>query len=452
MKKYLVVLIVIMTFIMPLAGDISPVWAGEVDVLINILAKKGILSPEEARGILADMQKESARETAAVKEVAKETAKETATKVAQKEASSYELPDWVKNTEFKGDMRLRYQNEDRKGDLRPNRDRARMRARLGIVTAVNDQWEAGIGMASGGADPRSTNQTFQDAFSTSDWRLDYAYAKYTPFKWLKLIGGQFKNPIWGTKDLLWDGDIRPQGAAATLKYKPMDNLELFATPAYLVVDENRNLTADPKAWLLQGGLEFKMEQAYIKFAATYYDWKQLDVQAPGATAPNSFAGTNSVHPVTGNLLFDYGAIVGDIEIGTKLPFPIVPFAAVFGQYVKSDADDSRDGFPSAWGKDDDTGWLVGFKFGHEKVKKRWQWQAKYNYRRLEADAWPDFLPDSDAYGGDTNIKGHEIEFTLGLHKNVTIGLDYYNTKPIRTAPGAGDMDETVLQTDLVLKW
>jgi polyhydroxyalkanoate synthesis regulator phasin len=75
MKKYLVVLIVIMTFIMPLAGDISPVWAGEVDVLINILVKKGILSPEEARGILTDMQKESSRETAAVKEVAKETAK-----------------------------------------------------------------------------------------------------------------------------------------------------------------------------------------------------------------------------------------------------------------------------------------------------------------------------------------------------------------------------------------
>ncbi len=452
MKKYLLVFIVTVTFIMPIVGGISQVWAGEVDVLINIMVKKGILSPQEARGVLADMQKESARETAAVKEVAKETAKETATKVAQKESKSYDLPGWVKNTKVKGDLRLRYQKQDRKGDLNQNRDRARMRARLGLVTEVNDQWKAGIGLASGGADPRSTNDTFDNAFSTGDWRLDYAFAKYTPFKWLNFIGGQFKNPIWGTKDLLWDGDIRPQGVASVLKYKPMDNLELFATPAYLIVDDAGGLTADPKAWLLQGGLKFKMKPAYIKFAGTYYDWQQLDDQVPGATAPNSASGTNSVHPVTGNLMFEYDSIVGDIEIGSKLPFPLVPFAAVFGQYVKSDADDSMGGLPSAWGEDDDTGWLVGVKFGHKKVKKRWQWQAKYNYRRLEADAWPDFLPDSDAYGGETNIKGHEIEFKLGLHKNVTIGLDYYNTKPIRTAPGARDMDETLLQTDLVLKW
>jgi len=452
MKKYLLFLIVTAIFLMPLSRSNSEVWAGEVDVLINILVKKGILTPQEAGGILADMQKESARDTAAVKEIAKETAKETATKVAKKEAKSYELPKWVKNTKLKGDVRLRYQKQDQNRDGRVNRDRARMRARLGIITEVNEQWVAGIGMASGGADPRSTNQTFQDAFSTSDWRLDYAFAKYKPFKWLNFIGGQFKNPIWGTKDLLWDGDIRPQGVAAALKYKPMDNLELFATPAYLVVDENRNITADPKAWLLQGGLKFKMKPAYIKLAGTYYDWQQLDDQAPGTTAPNSAAGTNSVHPVTGNLMFEYDSIVCDLEIGTKLPCSLVPFAAVFGQYVKSDADDSRDGFPSAWGKDDDTGYLVGFKFGHKKVKKRWQWQAKYNYRRLETDAWPDFLPDSDAYGGDTNIKGHEIEFKLGLHKYVTIGLDYYNTKPIRTALGAGDMAEKVLQADLVLKW
>ena len=65
----------------PLVGGLNPLWAGEVDVLINIMVKKGILSPEEARGVLADMQKESARETAAVKEVAKETAKETAARL-----------------------------------------------------------------------------------------------------------------------------------------------------------------------------------------------------------------------------------------------------------------------------------------------------------------------------------------------------------------------------------
>jgi len=70
----------------------------------------------------------------------------------------------------------------------------------------------------------------------------------------------------------------------------------------------------------------------------------------------------------------------------------VPLVAVFGQYVKSDADvDSK-------------GWLVGVKFGHKKVKELGQWQVKYNYRRLKKDAWPDFLLDSDSYGGATDEK------------------------------------------------
>lgn len=66
--------------------------------------------------------------------------------------------------------------------MKPNRDRYRVRARLGLITKINEQWEAGIGLASGGSDPRSTNDTLDNAFSTGDWRMDYAYAKYRPFK------------------------------------------------------------------------------------------------------------------------------------------------------------------------------------------------------------------------------------------------------------------------------
>jgi polyhydroxyalkanoate synthesis regulator phasin len=455
MKKYLLILIMVGVCLAPL-GERSPAVAGETDVLINILVKKGILTPQEANDILSEMAKEGQREKAAVKEVAQEAAEETATKVAKKEARTVDLPSWVKNAKFKGDIRIRYQDQDLTKDNRPDRDRYRQRVRLGFETKVNEEWEAGIGMASGGADPRSTNDTWDDAFSTGDWRLDYAYAKYrpTPLPWLTAIGGQFKNPIWGTKDLLWDGDICPQGFAAMLNYKPTENLELFATPAYLIVDDVSTLEADPKAYLLQAGLKYDMKPFYFKVAGTYYDWQQLDDQAPGATAPNSFSGTNSTN-AAGNLAFDYDAFALDAEIGAKLPWSAVPYAAVFGQYVKSDASDTAsDGTPSATGHDDDTGWLVGFKFGHKKVSSRWQWQATYNYRHLETDAWPDFLPDSDAFGGATNIKGSEFEFVLGLHKNVTIGVDYYMTEVLDNdhVGMTPDQEERLLQVDLILKW
>ena len=82
----------------------------------------------------------------------------------------------------------------------------------------------------------------------------------------------------------------------------------------------------------------------------------------------------------------------------------------------------------------------------------WQWQAKYNYRRLERDAWADFLPDSDFYGGDTNVKGWEAEFKLAINKNVTLGLDYYNAELIRYAAGQTEEGQELLPRDLHLKW
>ena len=81
-----------------------------------------------------------------------------------------------------------------------------------------------------------------------------------------------------------------------------------------------------------------------------------------------------------------------------------------------------------------------------------QSEAKYNYRRLERDAWPDFLPDSDFFGGDTNVKGHEVEFKFGLHKYVTMGLDYYHSEPIRLPAGQPELDEDLIQIDLLLKF
>jgi hypothetical protein len=110
---------------------------------------------------------------------------------------------------------------------------------------------------------------------------------------------------------------------------------------------------------------------------------------------------------------------------------------IFGQYVNSDA------------SDDDLGYLAGLKFGHKKVKKFGQWQVKYNYRRLEQDAWPDFLSDSDFYDGETDVQGSEIEFTFGLAKNVTIGIDYYKSEQIDRKP---TIEEDLVQVDLVLKY
>jgi polyhydroxyalkanoate synthesis regulator phasin len=94
MKKIAFFLAVVGLLAMPLGA--GPLRAGEVDVLINKLVEKGILSGPEARQLLTEMQKEGARQETAVKKVAEETAKEVAKKDTK--SASVKLPSWLQKT------------------------------------------------------------------------------------------------------------------------------------------------------------------------------------------------------------------------------------------------------------------------------------------------------------------------------------------------------------------
>jgi len=429
MKKFIFILILFNLFFII---QISPAMAGEVDVLINKLVEKGILSHGEAVSLLQDMQKEGARQQEEVKQVAAEAAKE------QVKTASVKLPPWVEKVKFKGDLRLRYQGEktDEKPDS-PQRDRYRIRWRVGAVADVTEKWQVGFGFASGSDDPRSTNQTLENAFQTPDARLDYAYAKYTPYSFLTLMGGKFENPLWLPKDLLWDSDIMPDGVAAVLSHKFGNSFKVFVTPAFFILEEFSNTTKDPNLFALQAGLHAEFGMPYVKLAGTWYNFNHIK----GNVFPHT-AKSNSLDS-KGKLFYDYDSVAAGVEVGMNLPGP-VPAVAVFGEYVVSDADDlDKDGHK------DNKGYLVGLMAGHKKIGKLLDWQLKYNYRELERDAWPDFLPDSDFYGGATDTKGHEIELTIGLAKNITFGIDYYRSKPIRKHP---EREQDLIQADLVLKW
>jgi hypothetical protein len=394
-------------------------YAGDVDILLNKLVEKNILTKEEAKGLSDEMKKDGEKKVTAE---------------AGKDAS--ELPKWIKNTEVKGDVRVRYQSQDTDNDGRVSRDRGRIRARLGVISKPNDKWEGAIGLATGGSDPRSTNQTLENTFQTPDIRLDYAYAKYSPNKIISIMAGKITNPIWGTKDLLWDTDIYPDGIAATLNFKINDNFEIFATPAYFLLDEYSSSKSDPTMTVLQSGIKTNINKNIdMKFAAAYYNFSNME----GNDFSEWSSGSNTRIPTTNNWLYDYDGIALDGEIGFKLPesMKYVETLSLFGQYVDSDADSNNKGY------------LYGFSFGDKSVKEAKDWQVKINYRKLEKDAWTDFMPDSDFYNGATDVKGMEYELTVGLAKNITLGLDYYHAKPIL---GNTSRKEGLFQADLVVKY
>ena len=183
----------------------SPATSTSVDALINKLVDKGILTKKEAEEVENEI-------------IADE-------KMIREDGFKQSLPPWIHNAKLKGDFRLRYQYERKETDA-DARLRGRIRYRLGLETKVNDQINVGLGIASGADDPRSTNQTFTDTFEHPDVRMDLAYAEYKPMDSLKLIGGIFPRSdyLWAPTDLLWDGDINPQGGSAHWEKKLNDRL------------------------------------------------------------------------------------------------------------------------------------------------------------------------------------------------------------------------------------
>ncbi|MBN2419923.1 MAG: putative porin [Deltaproteobacteria bacterium] len=399
----------------------GPVFAGEVDILVDKLVEKNILTKSEAEAIVKEMKKEGEKEKQEIKKVAADAVKDKAG-----------ISGWVEKTKIKGDVRVRYQKQDTSNDGSVSRDRGRMRVRAGIETKVNDEWSAGIGMASGSDDPRSNNQTFDDVFDTKGWNLDYAYATYSPNEAVSITAGKMNNPFYTTKDLIWDSDINPEGVALEFNKKLSGNVKLFGTAAYYLVEEYGSSKDDPSLLAFQPGIDWKIsDKINLKFAGTYYKFNNFE----GNDLSVHSAGTNSTDE-SGNLIYDYDSIVLDAEIGFILD-KIIPYIGLFGEYVRSDADM------------DDTGWLAGIKFGDKKVSEFGDWQFKYNYRKLEKEAWLDFWPDSDFYDGETGVKGSEFEFVMGLSKHVTFGLDYYRSKAIDRDFGE---NERLLQADLIVKF
>jgi hypothetical protein len=368
-----------------------------------------------------------------------------------------ELPGWLENMDFSGSLRVRYQTESSETN-NVTRDRARIRLLMGVDTEINEKLEVGVGFEAGSTDARSANATLEDGFETVAFLLDYAYATYKPFCWMSVTAGKFKNPFFSAKDLLWDTDIRPNGVVVKFGHYITRNLELYATPAFLIVDEKdtpeTNQTNDPSAFVFQTGINVHLVRSgYLNFAASYYDFINLKGSDYNSTTNSTRTASNG--NTTNNSLYqaDYDAFVLDLAFGfKKLPIPIIPHIGVFGQFVFGDNEGINN--------DEDTGYLIGITMGKDKLEKLGDLKLTYSYRNLEADAWPDFLPDADcfvrnlssgsagSYAIYTDVRAHEIEYEFGLAKNVSAKMDMYLTKNDRDI----EYDEVVTQYEVNIKW
>ena len=72
---------------------------------------------------------------------------------------------WPERISWSGDFRYRYQNEDRDIDAE-DRNQQRVRARPAMTAMVTESIDVGFGIATGGDDPVSANQTLGNGSET----------------------------------------------------------------------------------------------------------------------------------------------------------------------------------------------------------------------------------------------------------------------------------------------
>ncbi|MBO6557287.1 MAG: putative porin [Pseudomonadales bacterium] len=319
--------------------------------------------------------------------------------------------EWTDTIAIKGDFRYRYEHID--AERSDTRERNRVRARAEISAKPTDNLKVGIGIASGGDDPVSTNQTLGGGASTKDVRLDLAYFSYQATEGLNITGGKMKNIYRriGGNGLIWDGDYRPEGLAFIY-----ERGNFFFDTSFNFLESDSKSGNETIAYGIQTGFDIDLGSGNLLAGASYYDigvaGREVYFGDDNEFFGNSFT---CVDPLTLNgctYTNDYEEVELFVEFKTTLAER--PFS-LFADVVQNQAAD-----------DLDTGWAAGVKLG--KASKPRSWEFSYIYQDLEADAVFGLLADSDFGGGGTDARGHILKGAWAVNKKWKIGFTYFDNE------------------------
>lgn len=322
--------------------------------------------------------------------------------------SSANAQSWTESIKLKGDLRYRHEYIDQEGKL--ERNRQRIRARIALEGKIHSDVKVLFQLATGSSDPVSTNQSLDGGLSTKGIGLDIAQFSWKPAsaEGFNLTGGKIKTPFVkpGKAELLWDGDLRPEGITASYQ-SPKGSAQFFLIAAGFWLEESSS-GVDAGLRAVQGGVKVNTSdsKSYIKAGAGYFDYSNLEGRPTVFDDADSFG--NSLDP-SDNYMYDFNLLELFVEVGTKAnSTPLT----IFGDFVTNNEPDSNN-----------TAWLVGAKIG--KAKKTGSWEGRYNYRKVEMDAVLGVFTDSDFRGGGTNGQGHEFGLNVMAASKIKLGASLF---------------------------
>lgn len=401
--------------------------------LKNKCAKLGIFLgslslslPSQAREIDAEQVEALRNELAALKKeqvaiAAKVSAIETAIDAIEEDDAQTVSEEYVQASvasaapakeaaglQLLGDFRLRYERNFGQSDTR-GFDRGVFRARLRARYPVTDRIDIGAEVVTGDPDdPNTADVTIANFVDDLQVNLSQLYASLS-FQDIKFQAGKFPQPFQRT-DLVWDGDVNPQGLAASYALKANDRLSVAATALYFLIDES---VGGPDSMMAGGQVSFDalVSDWRVNLSGAYYDYRlnSLDGAGPG--------------DIRSNLLTSDGTYLSDFDLvdiiarlaynglGERWPIHVI------GNYVNNlgAKDHPHQGFSAEI--------VAG------RTKAPGDWEISYGYLQTDVDAvFAAFSHDNFAIA--TNYKAHKLTLDLKPAERIVLNATLFSYRSL----------------------
>jgi hypothetical protein len=323
---------------------------------------------------------------------------------------------WYERLTFGGDFRSRYEGFYREGD--ETRNRVRMRLRLRLDTAINEDVQFRVQVASGDpGTPVSTNQTLTGFFQPKPFNLDRAFIQYAPqaAPAMTLGLGKFSAPQTTTQ-MTFDEDLNYEGGWEQVSWTPREGLDVTLIGLQAAVNER---SSAPDAFMLGGYGEVSVALGAhrLQLSAANYGWGRAD-QIAGASADGSL---DSI--LTNAVFFD---AAGNVVFASRFNVVDVIAEAIFQT--------GRPGYPlrmlgevaqnTRATNDRDRGVWMEAEYG--QPRETGSWGAAYTYGWVEQDLTPSAFVFSDMPG--TNLRLHLLEASYILKTGLSLDATLHLTR------------------------
>ncbi len=455
------------------------------------------------------------------------------------------IPDWTRRFKLYGDLRVRYERDsfDRNNynqfinfaainngtafdfsnygggadtvgnppflNTTQDRDRARVRARLGVQATIDTGLTADFRVTTGADNgPVTPNQTqgSPGEFSKYNIFIDRANFAYQPFSDFKAYIGRENNPFF-TTDLIFYSELGFDGLAVQYTPKISDTLGAFAVGGAFPIlntafDFSTNSSTkfgSANAYLLalQGGVEWQARPDVVaKVGVGFFDFdgiqgavsRPCSIQAGSqfycSTDATRFPfqqfgntvyairdivtanqGTNPQQPEYFGLASRFAVldVHPRVEITSYHPFDVM----LEGEYLKNLAynrnaiiahgpanfvgpqnnfGSSGNGLNTGPYQGGDTAYLLKATVGQLTIHKPWEWNFTAAYKYLETDSTLDSINDTDFHLGGTNAKGYILTGSLGVAHDTFLSLRYFSSEVISGPPDGNQVVQLDLQS------